>query len=76
MRQTLTYIEYACFAIAVLCLFFVLFLIGDTDVFAEPPTWVTLVLTVGGSLAAVLGAGLHWAGLPYKEEAKSGKKKD
>ena len=75
MEKTLAYIEYAMFAIAVVCLFFVLFLIGDTDVFAEPPTWVTITLMVSCGLSATIGAGIHWVGLPMKENSSKKKKK-
>ncbi len=64
MRKTLTYIEYTCFGIAVIGLFFILFLVGDTDMLAEPPTWVTTLLTCVTGFCAVLGAGIHWVGLP------------
>lgn len=74
MEKTLTYIEYAMFAISVICLFFIMFLVGDTDILAEPPTWVTLLLTGGCGVSAVIGAGLHWVGLPTKEKNTKKKK--
>ncbi|MFP6581619.1 MAG: hypothetical protein VCD00_03595 [Candidatus Hydrogenedentota bacterium] len=73
MQKTLTYIEYAMFAVAVVCVLLIIFVVGDTDILAEPPTWVTLLLTSLGALCAVIGAGLHWVGLPTKQN--SSKKK-
>jgi hypothetical protein len=75
MRSTLTYIEYAMFAVSVISLFFIMFLVGDTDILAEPPTWVTMFLTVTAAVSAVIGAGLHWVGLPTKGKPASKKKK-
>lgn len=68
MGKVLTYIEYLMFAICVISLFFVMFLIGDTDILAEPPTWVTAALTGLACFTAVIGAGLHWVGLPTKKK--------
>ena len=73
--KILAYVEYVAFGIAAVCLFFVLFLIGDTDALSEPPTWVTITLMVGGSLCATVGAGLHWVGKPVDSETKGKKKK-
>ena len=75
MRTILTRIEYTCFGVSVVALFFVLFLVGDTDVFSEPPTWVTTVLMVLACLSALIGAILHWAGLPMQESTPKSKKK-
>lgn len=75
MNKTLTYIEYAMFAVSVVSLFFVMFLVGDTDVLSEPPTWVTTLLTGLACFSAAIGAGLHWVGLPAKEKKTSTKKR-
>lgn len=75
MPKILAYVEYAAFGIAAVCLFFVLFLVGDTDMISEPPTWVTITLTVGGCFCAVLGAGIHWVGKPVDNTSAANKKK-
>ena len=74
MPKVLTYIEYGSFAVSVICVFFIMFMVGDTDILSEPPTWVTTVLTVVGCLSAVVGAIIHWAGIPMKESAKAAPK--
>ena len=77
MPKVLTYIEYAMFAISVISLFFILFLVGDTDILAEPLTWITTVLTGLACFSAATGAGIHWVGIPTKTTAKAaGKKPD
>jgi hypothetical protein len=70
MQKTITYIEYAMFTISVISVFFIMFMVGDTDVLAEPPTWVTLVLTGTACLSATIGAVIHWAGVPINEPPK------
>ena len=70
MQKTLTYIEYTMFGISVVSLFFIMFLVGDTDILAEPPTWVSAVLTGTACFSAVIGAGLHWVGLPIKKKSQ------
>ena len=75
MPKVLTYIEYAMFAISVITLFFIMFLVGDTDMLAEPPTWVTTLLTGFACFAAAIGAGIHWVGIPLKQTPSETKKK-
>ena len=75
MPKVLTYIEYAMFVVSVISLFFILFLVGDTDILSEPPTWVRTVLTVLACFSAAISAGIHWVGLPMKTTAKANKKK-
>ena len=75
MRTILTRIEYACFAVSIISLFFVMFLVGDTDIISEPPPWVTTVLMLLACLCAIVGAILHWAGLPFEEKPVKTKKK-
>lgn len=70
VRNVLTYIQYVLFAISVVTLFFVLFLVGDTDIISEPPPWVTTILTAFACLSAIVGAIIHWAGLPPKTSGK------
>lgn len=74
MRKTLIIIESVSFLIAVVALFFVLFLVGDTDVIAEPPPWTTAAITAAGCLGALVGGVLHWVGLPIKPQPESKKK--
>ena len=75
MNTLLTRIEYACFALSIGALFFVLFLVGDTDMLSEPAPWVTTVLMGLACLTAVVGAALHWIGLPKKDAPKKKPKK-
>ncbi len=74
MPKVMTYIEYGMFAISVISLFFIMFLLGDTDILSEPPTWVTLLLTGTACLSATIGAVIHWAGIPVKEPPKRKRK--
>lgn len=76
MRTLLTRIEYVCFALSIIMVLLVMFVVGDTDIISEPPPWVTTMLMGLACLSALIGAVLHWVGLPMKEvKAKPKKKK-
>lgn len=75
MRTILTRLEYVCFAVSIITLIFTWFLVGDTDIISEPPPWVTTVLMASACLFAVIGAILHWAGVPLEEQSTKPKKK-
>ena len=74
LRKTLLTIEIASFAIAVVALFVVLFVVGNTlyiEETARPAVTAVLAIVVG--VGALVGAIIHGVGVPAPEE--SGKKK-
>ena len=75
MRTLLIRIEYGCFTVSIVSLFFVMFLVGDTDIISEPAPWVTTVLMGLACLSALIGAVLHWVGLPMQDAEPKSKKK-
>lgn len=68
MRKTLIVIETVSFTIAVVALFFVLFVVGDTDLLSERPPWTTAALMAIACAGAGIGGILHWVGLPMNSK--------
>jgi predicted tellurium resistance membrane protein TerC len=78
LRTTLLAIEIASFAIAVVALFVVLFVVGNTlyiEETARPAVTAVLAILVG--VGALVGAIIHGVGVPTAEKSpeESGKKK-
>ncbi len=78
LRTTLLAIEIASFAIAVVALFVVLFVVGNTQLVEETARpAVTAVLAILVGVGALVGAIIHGVGVPAPEKPpeESGKKK-
>ena len=76
MKKKLLIIQNIAICVAVLSIFTVMFLVGDTDVGAEPPPpWVTFVVAVVAALACLTYAFIQFIGLPSLVENQPIKKK-
>ena len=76
-RKTLVRIQQVCIGTAVVSLFILLFLVGDTDFGPEaPPPTITFALTGLGGLCAATAGLIHIVGLPPEQkEKKSGSRR-
>jgi len=76
-RKTLVRIQQVSLGTATVCLFVVLFTIGDTDFGPEaPPPRMTFFLAILGGLAAAVAGMIHIVGLPPEvKEKKSGSRR-
>jgi len=69
MKKKLLIIQNISIFVAVLSIFAVMFLVGDTDVGAEPPPpWVTFAISALATLACLTYAFIQFVGIPSLAE--------
>ena len=77
MKKKLLLIQNISIAVAVLSIFVVLFLVGDTDVGAEPPPpWVTFAISSLAAVACLTYAFIQFIGIPSLIENQPEPKKE
>jgi NADH:ubiquinone oxidoreductase subunit 6 (subunit J) len=76
MKKKLLIVQNISIAVAVLSIFTVMFLVGDTDVGAEAPApWITFAISSLATLACLTYAFIQFIGLPSLIENQPEEKK-